>query len=346
MNSSPLKIGVIGAGRMGITHHAIVNMLPGASVVAVADPSKVMTSLIEKYAAVRGYRDHGAMLKKEALDAVLVCTPPSVNGDILDQVAAHGLHAFVEKPFLLDAARASGLATRFAAAGLVNQTGYVNRFNNVFGRVRALLDDDVIGPVIRFRSEMFSPTIVRETDESGWRATHANGGGAIFDMAAHAIDLIHFLFGPPERVIGTWMSQVYSRQVEDIVSSTLVYPDGRAGQIYVNWSDKSYRKPTNKLEVFGRKGRMIADQHGIKLHLSAADPERDFKEGWNSVFITDVFEPVPFYVRGIEFTAQLAHFIDCIHNGTPSRCSFADAAATLSVIEQLFADYAVNLGQK
>ncbi|MBC7506323.1 MAG: Gfo/Idh/MocA family oxidoreductase [Sandarakinorhabdus sp.] len=347
MDSKPLKIGVIGAGRMGITHHSIINMLPGAAVVAVADPSKVMTSLIEKYASVSTYKTHGAMLKKEALDAVLVCTPPSVNGEILDEVADHGLHAFVEKPFLLDAQRARALATRFAAAGLVNQTGYVNRFNNVFERVRALLDDDVIGPVIRFRSEMFSPTIIRESDESGWRATHANGGGAIFDMAAHAIDLIHFLFGAPDRVIGTWMSQVYSRQVEDIVSSTLVYPDGVAGQIYVNWSDKSYRKPTNKLEIFGRKGRLLADQHGIKLYMNAADPRHGFAEGWNSVFITDVFKPVPFYVRGIEFTAQLAHFVDCIHSpGTPSRCSFADAAATLSVIEQLFADYRANGGSK
>lgn len=347
MDSKPLRVGVIGAGRMGMTHHSIINMMPGAAVVAVADPSKVMTTLIEKYASVAVYKDHGAMLKAETLDSVLVCTPPSANGAILDAVADKGLHAFVEKPFLLDAARARGLATRFAAAGLVNQTGYVNRFNNVFERVRALLDADVLGSVIRFRSEMFSPTIVRETEESGWRATHTNGGGAIFEMAAHAIDLMHYLFGPPDRVIGTWLSKVFSRQVEDIVSSTFVYPDGVAGQIYVNWSDKSYRKPTNKLEIFGRKGRLLADQHGIKLHLSAADPVHGFKEGWNNIFITDVFKPVPFYVRGMEFTAQLAHFVTCIQNpGTPNRCSFADAAATLSVIEQLFADYQANGGAK
>jgi predicted dehydrogenase len=347
MDSAKLKIGVIGAGRMGITHHSIINMLPGAAVVAVADPSKVMTTLIEKYASVAVYKDHGVMMKKEELDAVLVCTPPSVNGPILDTVADHGLHAFVEKPFLLESKRAHGLATRFAEAGLVNQTGYVNRFNNMFEQVRALLGADVLGSVLRFRSEMYSPTIVRETDESGWRASHANGGGAIFDMAAHAIDLIHFLFGAPDRVIGTWMTQVFSRQVEDIVSSTFVYPGGLAGQIYVNWSDKSYRKPTNKLEIFGRKGRLLADQHGIKIHLSAADPDHGFKEGWNNIFITDVFQPVPFYVRGIEFTAQLAHFVECIRNpGTPSRCSFGEAAATLSVIEQLFADYQANGGGK
>jgi predicted dehydrogenase len=347
MDVKPLKIGVIGAGRMGITHHSIINMLPGASVVAVADPSAVMTSLIGKYAAVKTYKTYDAMIKKEALDGVLVCTPPSVNGAILDEIVDRGLHAFVEKPFLLDATLAQAVADRFAAAGLVNQAGYVNRFNNVFERVRTLLDADVLGPVIRFRSEMFSPTIVRETDESGWRGTHANGGGAVFEMAAHTIDLIQFLFGRPDRVIGTWMSKVYSREVEDIVSSTLVYADGTAGQIYVNWSDKSYRKPTNKLEIFGRKGRLLADQHGIKLHLSAADPANGFSEGWNQLYITDVFQPVPFYVRGIEFTAQLAHFVDCMRNpGMPNRCSFADAAATLSVIEQLFADYRRNGGQK
>ena len=340
-----LRIGVIGAGRMGITHHSIINSLPGVEVVAVTDPSKVMTSLLEKYTGVKTYGDHKAMLKKASLDAVLVCTPPAVNGPILEQLLDLGLHAFVEKPFLLDATAAKGFATRFAAAGLVNQAGYVNRFNDMFRTVKKLIDDGLIGEVIRFRSEMFSSTIIRASDESGWRATHANGGGAIYEMATHSIDLMNFLFGTPDRVIGTWMSSVFSRQVEDIVSSTFVYDDGRAGQLYVNWSDASYRKPTNKIEIFGRGGRLLADQHGIKLHLGEASEKHGFKAGWNSVYITDVFEPVAFYVRGMEFTSQLAHFVDCIRTpGTNSRCSFADAAATLDVIERMFADYRSHVG--
>lgn len=343
--TNEIKVGIIGAGRMGLTHHSIINALPGVRVAAIADPSRVMTSLMEKYCGVATYKDHAKMLKREALDAVLVCTPPAVNGDILDQLLDRRLHAFVEKPFLLDAAAGTAIAARYDAAGLVNQVGYVNRFNGVFAAAKSMLDAGVIGNVVRFRSEMFSPTIIRETDESGWRATHANGGGAVYEMAAHAIDLIHYLFGPPAKVTGTWMSSVFSRQVEDVVSSTLVYRDGRAGQLYVNWSDSSYRKPTNKIEVFGRDGRLLADQHGMKVYRTEPNEKFDLKAGWNAIYITDVFEPVPFYLRGMEFTAQLAHFVACIRDRTTNRCSFADGAATLGVIDRLFADYAAARGE-
>jgi len=342
--STEIRVGIIGAGRMGLTHHSIINALPGVSVTAVVDPSRIMTALIAKYCGVRTYGDHQAMLAREQLDAVLLCTPPAANAEILEQLAAHGLHTFVEKPFLLNAPSAITIARRFADAGLVNQVGYVNRFNAVFTEAKRLLDAGVIGDVIRFRSEMFSPTITRETDESGWRGTHANGGGAVYEMAAHSIDLIDYLFGQPDVVTGTWMSSVFSRQVEDIVSSTLLYRDGRAGQLYVNWSDTSYRKPTNKIEVFGREGRLLADQHGMKIYRSTESDAFELKVGWNTIYITDVFESVPFYVRGMEFTAQLDHFIACIRERRPNRCSFTDGAATLGVIDRLFADFAATRG--
>lgn len=342
MEQAALRVGIVGAGRMGVTHHSIVNSCPGVRVTAVADPSSVMNALLEKYVRVRTYKDHATMLDKEPLDAVLVCTPPALNVDILKAAHARRLHAFVEKPFALRAADGATLAALYDGAGLVNQVGYVNRFNDAFGAARRLVAEGLLGDVIRFRSEMYSRTIVREQDEAGWRASHGSGGGAIYEMASHAIDLILFLFGRPDRVAGTWLSKVWSREVEDIVSSTLLYKDGRAGQLYVNWSDESYRKPTNKLEVFGRRGRLLVDQHGIKVHLAEAAPAHGLAAGWNTLNITDLFKPVPFYVRGMEFTSQLYHFVDCIRSGQRSRCSFADATATLAVIEELFADDAAN----
>lgn len=344
MSMDQLKVGIVGAGRMGITHHAIINSHPSVQVVAVADPSSVMNSMLEKYVKVRTYKDHVAMLEREALDAVLVCTPPALNREILELVLRKGLHAFVEKPYAVTARDGIELATRFAQAGLVNQVGYVNRFNDAFMGAKRYVERGLIGDVLRFKSEMYSGTIVRPQEESGWRASHAQGGGAVFEMASHAIDLINYCFGRPDKVRGTWLSGVFSASVEDIVSSSLLYKDGRAGQLYVNWSDQSYRKPTNKLEVFGRRGRILADQHGLKIHLAEASEADGFKAGWNALSITDVFQPVPFYVRGLEFTSQLYHFVDCIRSGgtMPSRCSFADGAATLSVIEELFSDFESN----
>lgn len=340
MSISTLNVGVVGAGRMGLTHHSIMNTLPDVKVTAVADPSGAVTSLLEKYAGVRAYKDHRDMIEREQLAAILLCTPPAHNHEILRHALERRLHVFAEKPFLLSSAQAGEMARLFDERRLVNQVGYVNRFNDVFTRARQLAREGLLGKVLRFRSEMFSGTIIREQEQSNWRATHENGGGAVYEMASHAIDLINYLFGTPDRIDGTSLTRVFSRDVEDIVSSCLFFHSGLAGTLYVNWSDESYRKPTNKLEIFGDRGKLLADQHGMKVFLREASPAQGFAAGWNDVYITDVFSNVPFYLRGIEFTAQLDHFVHCIRTGEPTRCSFADAAATIGVIEQLFRNHA------
>lgn len=343
MAENALKVGVIGAGRMGVTHHCIVNSHPGVNVVAVADPSAVVNKLLSKYAAVRAYKDYRTLLEKEHLDAVLVCTPPALNHEILTAAAEKGLHAFVEKPFTLSSASGAELTRRFEERGLVGQVGYVSRFNNVFEKVKEFLEADLLGRLIRFRSEMFSSTIIRKNNEDGWRSTHANGGGAAYEMASHQIDLINFLIGRPDYVTGTDLTKVFSSSVEDIISANFMYRSGVGGSIYVNWSDPTYRKPTTRFEVIGEKGKIQADLHGMKVFLNDAAPDHKLAAGWTQLYITDLFKPTPFYLRGAEFTGQMYHFIDHVQRRDPAtRCSFADGTATLGVIDDMFRDYESN----
>ena len=180
-------------------------------------------------------------------------------------------------------------------------------------------------------------------ESSGWRSSRESGGGAIFEMASHAIDLVNFLIGKPDKVSGSSLNQIYSKNVEDAMSSTFLYKNGASGTIYVNWSDMSYRKPTNKIEIFGDGGRILADQHSLKIFLNKPNKEFNFRQGWNTLYITNLFEPVPFYVRGNEFTRQLYHFVDCIQDkGKMNKCTFKDGANVLEVIENIFNDYEQN----
>ena len=125
------------------------------------------------------------------------------------------------------------------------------------------------------------------------------------------------------------MHSVYSSNVEDIVSSTLVYNDGCTGHIMVNWSDETYRKPTNIVTIFGTGGKIIADKHAYKIYLKKPDPANGFNDGWNTRYITDFAKSVRFYVRGNEFTRQLDYFVDCIKEGrTDNISSFQNAFRT------------------
>lgn len=338
-----IKLGIIGAGRMGITHYSIINSHPDVEIESVADPSALTLTMMSKYLPVKTYKDYNDLLEESSVDGILVCTPPNLHFPIIKKAAEKGIHVFVEKPFTTKYDEASELARLYSGTKLVNQVGYVNRFNDVFVKVKELLDAGLIGKIIRFKSEMFSCTITNNDEGSGWRATRESGGGAVFEMASHAIDLVNFLIGKPDKITGSSLNQIYSKNVEDIASTSMLYKNGISGTLYVNWSDTSYRKPTNKMEIFGLGGRILADQHSLKIFLNQPNEEFNMRQGWNTLYITDIFKPVPFYVRGNEFTRQLYHFVDCIQGkAVRNLCTFADGVATLEVIENLFNDYEQN----
>jgi predicted dehydrogenase len=340
---SKIKVGIIGMGRMGLAHYSIINTHPDIEINAIADSSAVILAMLHKYLPIQVFKDYNELIDSTNPDAVLVCTPPALNFEIIKKTAMRGIPAFVEKPFTTQLRQASELTQLYTDNDIVNQVGYVNRFNDVFRKVKKLLDDRVVGNVIRFRSEMFSCTITKSDESSGWRSSRENGGGAVFEMASHAIDLVNFFIGKPDKIVGSSLNYIYSSKVEDAAYSTFLYKNGISGTLNINWSDTSYRKPTNKIEIFGDLGRILADQHSLKIFLNKENKQYKFRQGWNAFYITDLFEPVPFYVRGNEFTAQLYHFVDCVKNKrTKTQCTFGDGENVLEVIDSIFHDYEQN----
>lgn len=340
---SKIKLAIIGMGRMGITHYSIINSHPHIEIESVTDPSTLVLTMLNKYVRVKTFRDYNEMLEKTSPGAVLVCTPPALNFDIVKRTGEKGIPAFVEKPFTTQLQEAVELTRIYTDKGIVNQIGYVNRFNDVFCKTKELLDDNVIGNIIRFKSEMFSCTITKSDESSGWRSSRDSGGGAVFEMGSHAIDLVNFLIGKPDKITGSSLNFIYSTKVEDAAYSTFMYKNGISGILNVNWSDTSYRKPTNKIEIFGDKGRILVDQYSFKIFLNRESKKNNFRRGWNTLYITDVFKPVPFYIRGNEFTSQLYHFVDCIQNKKAQmRCTFQDGTNVLEIINGIFKDYEQN----
>jgi predicted dehydrogenase len=344
MANSKIKLAIIGIGRMGITHYSIINSHPDVEIKAIVETSSLVVNLFKKYIdGVKTYLDYNDLFEQESLNAVIICTPPALHHKITLKAADKGVHVFSEKPFTTDMNKANELALLFSQKGLINQVGYVNRFNDVFRTVKQLLDEGVVGNVIRFKSEMYSRTITKPDEGKTWRDSRENGGGAVYEVASHAIDLVNYLIGKPDKVTGSSLISVYSKNVEDAVNATFLYKNGVSGTLNVNWSDESFRKPTNKIEIFGSLGKILADQHGLKIFLVKKSSEHKLRDGWNTIYITDVFKPVPFYVRGNEFTAQLYHFIDCINgNAMKNECTFKDATDTLEIIDEIFKDYELN----
>ena len=162
---------------------------------------------------------------------------------------------------------------------------------------------------------------------STWRTSKAEGGGCLYDYASHAIDLVNYLVGRPDAVSGTAMHKIYSSDVEDEVYTNFYYANGMTGHIAANWSDESYRKMSTKVTVWGTNGKAIADRQELQVYIRNDRGLPDgFKKGWNVRYTTDLTEPVWFYLRGEEYSAQIDHFIQSIKTGyAETRSTFRSA---------------------
>ncbi len=333
-----VRIGIIGFGRMGLTHYSIINTHPAVEMTAIADTSSTMLNMIKKYLpGTKLFEDYKDLLNSGLVDAIIVCTPSVMHYDVCKMAAEKGINVFCEKPFTTSPAQAKELADIFESKGLVNQVGYVYRFDAVFGKVKEMLDQQMIGKVVHTNVQFLSSTISKMQPEKGWRSKRENGGGATYEMGSHVIDLMEFFFGKPKKIIGTLMNQVYSEAVEDISEAQMVYNDGMSANIHVNWSDYTYRKPMLKLDIHGTKGKIQADLYGYKLFLREENKEAGLPESWTTVPMNMIPDPCPFYVRGTSFTKQLYEFANAIlEKRKSSGCPFREAVDTQEVIHTIF----------
>lgn len=322
------RLGFIGFGRMGMTHFSILRSHPDVQIAGIAESSGVMKSLVGKHLKVPTVASYEELLAGGGVDAVVVSTPNDSHAPIVEECVGRGIHAFVEKPFTMDLEAGRRALARLDGRPIVNQVGYVNRFNEVFQEVRRLVRGGLLGELVSFRSEMYSKTVLRDSKGS-WRGNPKSGGGVLYDLGSHTIDLVVYLLGAPAKVGGSAMQRIYSSEVEDLVSSTFFYDSGLAGTIRVNWCDEAYRKPANLVEVAGTRGKLLANRYGFKVYLREADEGFGFGQGWSARSVTDLAQGVRLYVRGNEFTRQLDHFIDCIEGRCGENLSpFADAHVT------------------
>jgi predicted dehydrogenase len=340
-----IKIGFIGFGRMGITHFSILNTHPSVKVTAVCDQSTTMLKILSKYVDVKTYTDYHKMLDDMNLDCVIISTPGDSHAEIVKTCLNRGLHVFVEKPFAMTSTEGQAIMAELGEKPLVNQVGYVNRFNEVFMEVKSLLDMGIIGDVVNFSSEMYGATVLKDS-KSSWRSSRKSGGGCMYEFASHCIDLAVYLLDKPDSVAGSVMQSIYSSEVEDIVSSTFIYNKGCTANIMANWSDETYRKPANIVKVVGTKGKIVADKHVYKIYLKEASPDKGFDKGWNTRYITDFAKSVRFYVRGNEFTMQLDYFVDCIEKNIKNNlASFAEGFKTDIIMEEITKDASRSIAQ-
>lgn len=334
-----VKVAVVGLGKMGISHLSMVRALPGVEVVGVVDSLGYLLGVLNKYTGVPTYSSVDELLSATEPDAAIIATPSRSHFPIVKQFLEAGVSVFCEKPFTLSSAEGDELVALAAERGIVTQVGYHNRFVGAFQEVKRLLEHGAIGEVTHGLAEAYGPVVLKPQGGT-WRSKSTEGGGSLYDYAAHPLNLINWFLGEPVGVGGTVMNSVFSAEIDDEVCSTLYFPDNRTVSLSVNWSDESVRKMTTRITLWGTGGRIFVDRQEIQVYLREETAIPDgYQPGWNVRYTTELTQPVDFYLRGEEYTAQLSHFVDRVRTKTLEGVNtFESAVVTDRVIERMVQD--------
>lgn len=338
-----IRVGVVGLGKMGLSHLSIFNAHPEVEVAGICDSTGYLLSVLGKYTGLATYSDLEVMLDEARLDALVVATPSQMHARMVRLALERGLHVFCEKPFCLDPSESGELTALAEQKHLVTQVGYHNRFVGAFAEVKRLLELQVLGPVSHILAEAYGPVVLKPQG-STWRSRKGQGGGSLYDYAAHPLNLVNWYAGEAQRAGGSVLNPVFSRETDDEVFSTLFLDSGVTAQLSVSWSDESQRKMSTKITVWGRFGRIYVDRQEVQVYLrEEATIPPGYRAGWNVKYTTELTDPVWFYVRGEEYSAQVDEFVTRVSQRRLDGVnSFAAASVTDRSIALLLADAAAG----
>lgn len=231
-----IRYGIIGTGMMGVEHARNLAIVEGARVTAIADPHETSRGWGRKFttADVEVYEDHRELLRRAAIDAVIVSTPNHTHAEVLRDVWDTDLHLLIEKPLcttLDDCRRVEEAAARHRG---VVQVGMEYRY---MPPVTRLIDEVHGGTVGRLRMlairEHRFPFLPKVGD---WNRFARNTGGTLVEKCCHFFDLMNLITrSRAVRVLASGAQDVnhlderYDGETPDILDNAFViveYDDG------------------------------------------------------------------------------------------------------------------------
>jgi len=315
-----VRIAVVGAGRIGVTHaENLARRVHGARLVAVTT-SKAERAVEARQCCgdVAVYPDLGALLASEELDAVCIASSTSAHADNVVRCAAAGLHILCEKPLALtlpDCDRAIAAAER---AGVKLMVGHVRQFDA--GHVEAMryIESGAIGKPLVFRA------ISGDVDPPPPSfANPAVSGGLILDAMYHDLYLSRWLLADePVRTYaeGGALVDPAIGEVGDVDNAvvTLRFANGALGTLYVTRTAR-YGHDL-RVEVIGDEGAVqigrfrqtpvrLLDRQGVHHDMPRTTPDR----------------------LGEAFVTEMQAFVDCVLGDSEPPVDGHDSRSTVAV---------------
>jgi UDP-N-acetyl-2-amino-2-deoxyglucuronate dehydrogenase len=276
MSAEPVRVALVGCGRISATHFDAIGEVEGIDLVAVCDTDADRARSAGEQNDVPSYTSLATMLAEVECDAVSVCTPSGLHPQHGVMAARAGKHVICEKPMAITLSAADELVHACDEAGVHLFVVKQNRLNPAVQLVKRAVDKG------RFGRLYLANTTVRWTrpqsyyEQAPWRGTWEFDGGAFMNQASHYVDLIQWLVGPVESVVAKTATLARRIETEDTGVAVLKFRSGALGVIEVTmltWP----RNLEGSLTLLGETGTVKIGGTAVNRieHWSFADADED-----------------------------------------------------------------------
>ncbi|WP_411958418.1 inositol 2-dehydrogenase [Paracoccus homiensis] len=313
-----LKVGLLGAGRIGQVHAVNIAGNARSSLVAVSDMHQPAA---EKLAAEYGAeaRSSDAILSDPAIDAVLIATSTDTHSDLIEAAAKAGKAVLCEKPVDLSLERAQQCLKAVEGTGKPVMIGFNRRFDPNFAALKASLQKGQIG-----KAELLAVT---SFDPAPPPVSYIKVSGGLFrDMMIHDFDMANFLMGEAPVTVRAVGSSIVDPEIGaagdvDTAVVTLTYADGRIAVI--KNSRRAVYGYDQRVELLGSDGLL---QAGNMLENTVVRSTVDgVVSGKPTYFFLERYMPA--------YAAEWQAFVDAVLDGAKMPVTLRDGIAALAMAE-------------
>lgn len=351
--TTPLKIGIIGAGGM-LRYHVEGFRKAGAEVIAIADPAPGAASrAASQWSVGKSYDSVDAMLKtSHDLDAISIIVPNKFHKELSVQALQAGKHVFCEKPPGLNAAEVEEMISAAKSAKKHLQFNFNNRSRPESRAMMSYLADGTIGQIRSAQAKWIRRTGI--PGFGGWFTTKAlSGGGPLIDLL-HMIDLALYFMGYPEpaHVLGqTFDDFITNKQfkgpwgipdrvdgvtdVESAAHGFVTFKTGQVLSLQVSWAEMIKREEVSVVFQGTKAGGKVERLFGVDgLDNTALDScELYVQENGRSVNRTIIPEPCEDMGR----IGSASNFVHAIQGKEAPLNTPAEALKLMQIIDALYA---------
>ena len=254
---TPVRVGLIGCGKVGQIHAAALRGIAEAELIAVCDASAERAQAFADRYRARAYTDVDTMLRESGIEAVVIGTPHPLHAAPAIRAAEARVHVLVEKPLAATLADCDAMLSAAKRAGVLLGVISQRRFYEPVRRMKDAIDAGKIGGPALGVFTMYSWRDPAYYQSDPWRGKwDTEGGGVLVNQSPHQLDLLRWFMGPIAEVSGYWANVNHPTvEVDDTAVAVLRFQNGGLGAIVTSVAQKPGIH--TKVHVHGTSGASV-----------------------------------------------------------------------------------------